>query len=165
MAGIRPISHKHQLLLRNFLKKSGWSLEIYIHLYHCHQNGKLHNCKRKSGLYIETLIHIYHHHYYDKLHNCKINIGCYQDSYVPVFHHPKILQNFHHEKYHHRYNGGRNNFLYLDTNIQDFHHHSLQNYLIRWLVFPVFLLLSMVSGNELFQYLGLNCVSFQVLMV
>ena len=82
-------SHQHQLLLQNFKRKSGWSIETFIHLNHCHQfdhhYDKLHNYKEENGWSHETCIHLYHFHHYDKLHDYDRYSSWYQDTYFHVF--------------------------------------------------------------------------------
>ena len=73
---------------------------------------------RKSGWCIQTYIHLYHCHHYDKLHDYKSKIGWYQDTYIHVFHQPQTLYDLRHHRYHFNYYGGRKSVWSLKTDIQ-----------------------------------------------
>ena len=122
------ISCKHQLLLNFLVRKSGWSLEAYIHIYHCHHfyhhHDKHQYLKRYSVWSLETYIHLYHCHQYDKIHYFNSKSGWSQETYIHVVHCPQILQYFLNKKYHHYYDGGRMNGWSLEIDGQDFHNHS-----------------------------------------
>ena len=74
------LSNHHQQFLRDFKRKSGWSVETYIHIYH-HQHLYHPSCYHHHELYLASSHHCWHSHQPSHLHNHCIVIYHIHEDY------------------------------------------------------------------------------------